>query len=239
MQVLAEAEISKSCWRADENIVHLWVPTLVQGNNLHLSEAHPALQSSVTWKRCGAQFVSSLFAATLLKCKPKKRQPTLNSPVTAKWISKCCFSQGCCRAHYRIPPCTHTHFCYLSQTEGWRNWSREKCGRWLLWLCIMTSRQTHGDCCHSHQPPQCLCYTATAPSTSREAWDFKSTQRLCPSPQFVCTIRAAHPRSKNQIWAQVRRQKKLSLMQCTAVKIHIPQIILLILEELPLSWNSG
>lgn len=48
-----------------------------------------------------------------------------------------------------------------------------------------------------------------APSTSREAWDFESTERLCPPPQLVSTICAACPGSRKQTWAQVRRWKKI------------------------------
>lgn len=62
-----------------------------------------------------------------------------------------------------------------------------------------------------------------ASSTSREAWDFESTERLCPPPQLVSAICAACPGSRKQTWAQVRRWKKFTLVQCTIAKIHIPE----------------
>lgn len=118
-----------------------------------------------------------------------------------------------------------THFCWLSQVEGWRNLSWEKHVGQLLQPFSFASWPAgkHREAAIAPISPEDACATATSPSTSRETQDFKNTQRLCPPPQLVSTICAAHPGSKKQIWAQVRRQKKISLMQWTTVKIQTPQ----------------
>lgn len=222
---------------------HLWAHGLVQGNDLHLSEAHPALQRSDTWQE-EAVYQRSICSNTI-KMQAQEKAANIKQPWhrRADVNPKHCFCicWGCCRA---TAPSMHTPtpLPAKSDGEGWRNLSGEKCRRWLLQPFSFASRPAGNPrkAVAALISPKDACATASAPSTSREAQDFKSTQGLCPPPQLVPTICAARPGSRKWIWAQVRRWKRFT-ESCNAqlLRYTFPKIILFILQELPLSRNCG
>lgn len=75
---------------------------------------------------------------------------------------------------------------------------RQKCVRQLLQPFSFASWAAGKprEAAIAHISPEDACASATSPSTSREAQDFKNTERLCPPPQLVSTICAVHPGSK-------------------------------------------
>lgn len=162
-------------------LLHLWALGLVQGNYLHLSEAHRALQSCDTWKRQEEEVCQRSICSDTGKLQAHEKAANTKQPWHSKADvnTKCCFCicRGCYRAHYRTPPCTHTQFCWPSQMEGWRNLSRDKRGRRLLQAFSFASRWAGkpGEGCHRSHQPEDAWATAIAPSTSGEPRDFKST----------------------------------------------------------------